>query len=80
LCAGRPIIASIPHDNLAAQTIQQAQSGLVVEPGDEPGFIAGLDHLLNDPVQAEKMGRNGRTYAEKSFDVGKIAARFLALA
>ena len=80
LCAGRPIVASIPHNNLAAQTIEQAQSGLVVEPGDDKGFVARLDRLLDDPAKADEMGRNGRAYAEKTFDVEQIAARFLALA
>jgi glycosyltransferase involved in cell wall biosynthesis len=80
LCAGRPVVASIPADNLAAQTIQRARSGLVVEPGDESGFIARIDRLLANPALAEEMGQNGRTYAEQTFDISRIAGRFLALA
>lgn len=79
-CAGRPVVASIPSDNLAAQTIERSRSGLVVEPGDESGFIACLDRLLNDPAHAAALGRNGRTYAEATFDITKIAGRFLTLA
>jgi colanic acid biosynthesis glycosyl transferase WcaI len=79
-CAGRPIVASIPSDNLAAQTIQHAKSGIVVEPGDERGFIAHIDQLLADPAKADEMGRNGRAYAEEKFDIGRITGRFLKLA
>jgi len=80
LCAGRPIVASIPSNNLAAHTIHRAKAGLVVEPNDESGFIAQIDHLFADPAKAEEMGRNGRTYAEGAFDIAKIGRRFLALA
>jgi colanic acid biosynthesis glycosyl transferase WcaI len=80
LCAARPVVASIPADNLAAQTIRKARSGLVVEPGDEPGFIARIERLLDDPGLAEEMGRNGRAYAEETFDISRIVGWFLALA
>jgi colanic acid biosynthesis glycosyl transferase WcaI len=80
LCAGRPVVASIPSGNLAAQTIQKARAGLVVEPGDDDGFIACIDRLLANPALGAEMGRNGRAYAEEKFDIRSIAGRFLNLA
>jgi colanic acid biosynthesis glycosyl transferase WcaI len=80
LCAGRPVVASIPSNNLAAQTIRKAQAGVVVEPEDESGFISQIEHLLDNSGLADEMGRNGRTYAEGTFDIRAIANRFLALA
>lgn len=77
LCAGRPIVASIPSENLAAQTIQQAKAGFVVDPDDERGFIAHIDRLLENPVEADELGRNGRLYAEEKFDIRRIADHFL---
>ena len=79
-CAGRPVVASIPSGNLAAQTIEKAKAGLVVEPGDDSGFTARLDRLLANPALAEELGRNGRVYAEEKFDIGRIAGRFLKAA
>jgi glycosyltransferase involved in cell wall biosynthesis len=79
-CAGRPVVAAIPADNLAAKNIARARAGLVVEPGDQSGFLAKLDMVLDDPVLARQMGDNGRAYAEKTFDIHAIAARFLDLA
>lgn len=79
-CAGRPVVAAIPADNLAARTIRKARSGLVVEPNDESGFIADIERLLDNPALAEEMGRSGRTYAEQTFHISRIAGQFLALA
>ncbi|MBA2587467.1 MAG: glycosyltransferase family 4 protein, partial [Alphaproteobacteria bacterium] len=80
LCVGRPVVAAIPADNLAARTIRNARAGLVVEPGDETGFIARLDRLLADAALRDEMGANGRAYAEEHFDIATIAGRFLSLA
>lgn len=80
LCAGRPVMAAIPADNLAARTIEKAGAGLVVPPGDEAGFIAGLERLLADRALRAQLGSSGRAYAEEHFDIHKIAGRFAALA
>jgi colanic acid biosynthesis glycosyl transferase WcaI len=79
-CAGRPLVASIPANNLAARTIVKARSGFVVEPGDQQGFISCIDQLLDSPELADELGRNGRAYANETFDISPIANRFLALA
>ena len=79
LCAGRPVVAAIPADNLAARTLQKSRAGLIVEPGDEAGFIARLDRLLDDSALRAEMGRCGRAYAEQHFDITRIAGRFLEL-
>jgi glycosyltransferase involved in cell wall biosynthesis len=80
LCAGRPVVAAIPADNLAARTIERAKAGFVVAPGDRAGFIARIDQLLADGELRARLGANGRAYAEETFDIAKIAGRFLALA
>ena len=79
LCAGRPMMAAIPGDNLAARTIERAGAGLVVRPDDEAGFMAGLDRLLADPCLRDRLGAAGRAYAEEHFDIHRIARRFTAL-
>lgn len=79
LCAGRPIVAAIPFENLAAKTILKAEAGILVHPGDEKGFIAGLEQLLADQGLRTRLGAAGRSYAEKTFDVAKIAKQFATL-
>ncbi len=78
-CAGRSVVAAIPSDNLAARTIQRADAGFVVAPGDSTGFIAKIEMLANPTLRAQ-LGSNARAYAEENFDIAKIAARFLAFA
>jgi glycosyltransferase involved in cell wall biosynthesis len=75
-CAARPLLASVPAENLAARIVREQRSGLVVGPGDVAGLLAAADRLLDDaPLRAE-LGRNARDYAERRFDISAIADRF----
>ena len=79
-CVGRPVVAAIPADNLAARTILRAEAGFVVAPGDSPAFIARIEMLLADADLRTRLGANGRAYAQTTFDIHTIAKRFLDLA
>lgn len=73
--AGRPILAAMPRQNLAARLIEREQAGLVTGPDDIEGFVAAaLKLLTGDDLAA--MGQNGRSYAERAFAIGPIADRF----
>jgi len=76
LAAGRPILASIPGQNLAARTILRAGAGLVTEPGNMAGMLDDAKTLLDDEVLRHRLGRSGRAYAEAHFDIDRIASRF----
>jgi colanic acid biosynthesis glycosyl transferase WcaI len=76
LCAGRALLAAVPHDNLAAEVIRRSGGGVLVEPGDEAGLVAGAMRLLADGGLREDLGRKGRRYAEENFDVATIGDRF----
>ncbi len=52
LCAGRPLLAALPHDNLAARVIESSGAGLRVEPDDDAGLVEGARRLLADPGPA----------------------------
>lgn len=75
-CAGRPVLASIPSDNLAAKLIDRNRAGLVVAPGDVESFVAAAERLLDEPDLARDMGRNARAHAEASFAIDGVAERF----
>lgn len=76
LCAGRPILAAIPPENLAARTIERAGAGLVVPSNDEESFLVAGKQLLVDDAQRAAAGRRARAYAESTFDTGVITDRF----
>jgi glycosyltransferase involved in cell wall biosynthesis len=74
LAAGRPVVAAIPTGNLAATTIERAQAGVVVRPGDYAAFTAALRQVLADDPAV--LGGNARRYAEATFDITSVADRF----
>lgn len=68
LCAGRPVLACIGSDNRAAQVIDdEAKAGLTAE--DETGFLSNARRLYEDRSLGDSMGQNGRTYAEREYDI-----------
>lgn len=76
LCGARPLLASVPADNLAARVLERSGGGVVVEPGDTRAFLAAAEALLDDPSRRAELGKRARTYAETSFDIDVIAGRF----
>lgn len=79
LCAGRPILAAIPRENLAARTIEQAGAGAVVEPQDEEAFLLAAKRLRAEPHTRQSAGQRARAYAEATFDIEQITDRFMAV-
>ena len=76
LCAARPLLVSVPADNLAARVVERSGGGVVVGPGESAAFLAAAENLLEDESWREDLARRGRAYAETAFDVGSIADRF----
>lgn len=76
LCAGRPILAAIPPENLAARTIERAGAGLVASSTDEESFLMLAKQLRVDAGLRLEAGRRARAYAETTFDTAVIAGRF----
>jgi colanic acid biosynthesis glycosyl transferase WcaI len=79
LCAGRPLLAAIPADNLAAVILKKSRGGIVVDSNDADRFVAGARRLLEDERLRSKLGKHARRYAEATFDVARIADRFEAI-
>jgi putative colanic acid biosynthesis glycosyltransferase WcaI len=76
LCVARPLLVSVPVDNLAARVVKRSGGGIVVQPGDTPAFLAAAGTLLEDPSRRSELGGRARAYAEAAFDIGAITARF----
>ncbi|MBO8132143.1 MAG: glycosyltransferase family 4 protein [Candidatus Marinimicrobia bacterium] len=76
MCAGRPIVLSVPLDNLASKIIDRSGAGLISEPNDRAGFLKSIKLLMNDEDLRKELGRNARKYAESNFDINKIVSEF----
>jgi glycosyltransferase involved in cell wall biosynthesis len=76
LCAGRPIVASVSSNNLAAEHIREAHAGVVVDPDDLDAFTYAVEKLAGDPARCQQLGRNARAFAEGTFDIETITDHF----
>jgi glycosyltransferase involved in cell wall biosynthesis len=76
LCAGRPVLAAIPADNVAARVVARSGGGIVVPPRDTRAFVAAAQELSADSERRAELGRAARSYAEATFDLDGITDRF----
>jgi colanic acid biosynthesis glycosyl transferase WcaI len=76
MTAGRPILAAIPADNLAARTINAACAGLTVDPENSAELRRSARSLVEDGDRRKRLGTAGLAYARANFDIDGIAARF----
>ena len=79
LCAGRPILLSMPYNNDAAQAVISAEAGLTSEPGDLTGFLENADKFIQDESFRIQLGKNARHYAESHFDIDTIYTKFASI-
>ena len=76
LAVGRPILASVPHENLSSRLLAQNEAGVVAPPADRAAFLGEAVRLAGDVELRQRMGDNGRAYACGTFDINLIANRF----
>ena len=76
LCAGRPILAAVPAENLAGRIIARNRAGLVVSPGDTTALLSAAERLAGDSAIRAELGNNALDYARRTFDIDAVAARF----
>ena len=76
LCAERPILLSMPTENLASSIVQNSRAGIASNPSDLNGFLSDADMLYDDPDLRRRFGKNGRAYAHRNFDIRTIADTF----
>ena len=76
LCAGKPIVLSAPNINLSSKIITQARAGKSFDPNDFKKLNLFLLKLKQNKRLRIEMGKNARKYAEKNFDIKKIAYKF----
>ncbi|MGO4293674.1 glycosyltransferase family 4 protein [Chitinophaga sp. RAB17] len=77
LCAQKPIVLAIPPSNLSAAIVLENKAGYCTAPDDHQGFCHHIEKLVADASLRKEMGYNGRSYAEKHFDIHHIENKFL---
>ena len=79
LRAGRPVLASLPPDNLAATTLRDSSAGLLVAPDDAAAWRTHAEDLRTDPDLRARLGAAGESFAASAFDMARIGPRFDAV-
>jgi colanic acid biosynthesis glycosyl transferase WcaI len=76
MTAGRPILAAIPAENLAARTILAASAGVIADPEDPGEFCRLARSLMQDADRRDQFGTAALAYARANFEIDEIASRF----
>lgn len=76
LCAERPLLLSIPLDNLAARITRDNHAGLTVQPHDIYAFLTAAGQLYDSVELRRELAGNARHYAEQTFPIEKTARIF----
>jgi colanic acid biosynthesis glycosyl transferase WcaI len=69
MAAGRPILASVPPEGDAAKLVSAAPAGQVTPAGDARALADAILQLRSDRSLRERLGNNGRRYAEAHLSV-----------
>ncbi|GGS26106.1 glycosyltransferase family 4 protein [Deinococcus knuensis] len=76
-CAGRPILASMPEENLSTKIISRNRFGLNSGSGDVDLLFNHAHYLFKNSEESSNMGKRARLYAEETFKIDIVAAKFL---
>ncbi len=72
-CA-RPVILGV--EGQAQQIVEEAGSGLIIEPENAEPLAQAIQKLLADRALGESLGRNGREYILKNFSRDRTAEKY----
>jgi glycosyltransferase involved in cell wall biosynthesis len=76
LCAGRPLLLAAPKINLAAEIVERSSSGFVADPNRPEELVGAAQRLAADAGLRSSLATNARRYAEREFEISRLAARF----
>ncbi|HEX5421633.1 MAG TPA: glycosyltransferase family 4 protein [Gammaproteobacteria bacterium] len=72
LSAGVPVVAS--RVGGIVDVIEHGVHGLLVEPGDQRGWVGAVEQLLADPDARRRYGAAGRRRVQEQFSASRMAA------
>lgn len=73
-CSSRASFLCVPKSNLSAKITQSNKAGIVIENYND--FAEKILYYKENSMELNKMGENGRAYAEKNFNIDTIANSF----
>jgi colanic acid biosynthesis glycosyl transferase WcaI len=77
MCAGKPLVLSVPSVNLSSRIVRENNAGFVVEPSSKEEFFEKIILLYQNPSLRNEFGKNALDYAKNNFDIDLISKRFI---
>lgn len=72
---GKPVLVSDIAGSGTGWVVRRAGNGLLAQPGDAGSLAHGLNALLGDPAQRQRLGDAGRCALEREFGIRPVAER-----
>ena len=76
LLAARPVIASVDRDSDMARLLDEANAGIITEPGNVKAFCRALETLYHDHSTRERLARKGREFLEHHYSPNAVVAQY----
>ena len=76
MAAGRPVVAQLDLQGDAPQLITEAEAGFCLPPEQPQALADILVNLWEDPDLCQRLGENGRKYAEENLSHAAVAERY----
>jgi colanic acid biosynthesis glycosyl transferase WcaI len=75
MATARPIVLGVLGES--AELLTRAGAGIVIQPESVDGLAEAITRLAAHPLEAARMGANGRRFVEAEFDRDRLAAAML---
>lgn len=79
MAVGRPIIACIDEDSDVAHIIEEAQCGLVIEPGNPETLANAISWMYKNKSDLPALGENARQYLENNLRKSHVVEKYREL-
>ena len=72
MSSGRPVVAAVSERSEAARQVRRADCGVLLPAEDPEALLASVNSLRRAPALRQRLGRNGRAYAEANFTKDRV--------
>lgn len=72
MSSGRPVVAAVSGRSEAARQVRRAECGVLVPAENPDALLGGVNELRRAPALRQRLGRNGRAYAETHFTKDRV--------
>ena len=76
LASGRAIVASVPSTGSAAKAVEKSRGGVVVPPESPEALAATLLDLYKNPELVERLGYQGRQFAQERYSFEQALSQY----